>query len=40
MMLEVRGREIRTSEIDERSPGYVQGTEENGWRTGIHLKSG
>lgn len=40
MMLEVRGREIRTTEVDEKSPNFVKASEENGWKAGIQLKAG
>ena len=39
-MLEVRGREIRTTEVDDKCPAYVKASEENGYKGGIQLKSG
>ena len=38
--MEVRGREIRTTDIDDKSPGYVQATEETNYKKGLLLKPG
>eukprot|EP00347_Sterkiella_histriomuscorum_P014148 403361980 len=40
LMLEVRGREIRTSEIDEKSQAFVAASEDTQFRSGIQLKAG
>lgn len=35
MMLEVRGREIRTTEVDERSAAFVPASEQTNYKSGI-----
>jgi pyruvate kinase len=40
LMLEIRGREIRTNEIDETSQGYVPPSAENKNQGGIMLRPG
>lgn len=40
LMLEVRGREIRTNEIDENCQAYVAPSEENKFRGGVYLRPG
>ena len=39
-MMQIRGREIRTNEVDETCQGYVAPSEENKYRGGVYLRPG
>jgi hypothetical protein len=39
-MLEIRGREIRTTEVDDKAPEYLPASEETKFRDGFLMKPG